>query len=68
MSLDNERYDSDISIWLSVDPLAENTPWASPYAYFPFSSNLYHIRGSGTYNIKSVNSYRGFYFGTLNHR
>jgi RHS repeat-associated protein len=40
--LDNEtqytyfgaRYlDSDISIWLSVDPLAENTPWASPYAY-----------------------------------
>jgi RHS repeat-associated protein len=38
------------------------------YAYFPFSSNLYHIRGSGTYNIKTVSSYRSFYFGTLNHR
>jgi RHS repeat-associated protein len=26
-------YDSDLSIWLSVDPMAENTPFASPYAY-----------------------------------
>jgi len=26
-------YDSGLSIWLSVDPMAENTPFASPYAY-----------------------------------
>ena len=26
-------YDSGLSIWLSVDPMAENTPFATPYAY-----------------------------------
>jgi RHS repeat-associated protein len=26
-------YDSDISIWLSVDPLAQERPWLSPYNY-----------------------------------
>jgi RHS repeat-associated protein len=26
-------YDSDISIWLSVDPLAQERSWLSPYNY-----------------------------------
>ncbi len=26
-------YDSGLSIWLSVDPMSENTPFATPYAY-----------------------------------
>ena len=26
-------YDSGLSIWLSVDPMSDNTPFATPYAY-----------------------------------
>ncbi len=26
-------YTSDLSIWLSVDPMSDNTPFATPYAY-----------------------------------
>ncbi|MGB4384300.1 MAG: RHS repeat-associated core domain-containing protein, partial [Bacteroidales bacterium] len=26
-------YDSDLSIWLSVDPMSDERRWVSPYAY-----------------------------------
>jgi len=26
-------YDSDVSVWLSVDPMSDRYPWVSPYAY-----------------------------------
>jgi RHS repeat-associated protein len=26
-------YDSDLSVWLSVDPMADNTPYQTPYMY-----------------------------------
>ena len=26
-------YDSGISIWISVDPMSDNTPFTTPYAY-----------------------------------
>jgi RHS repeat-associated protein len=53
-------YSSDISVWLSVDPLADKAPWWTPYHYVkanplsrfdPFGLTDYPIAGKGTKTI-----------------
>ena len=38
------------------------------YVYFPNSSHLYFVEYYNPRYIRSINNYRQFYFGTLNHR
>ena len=38
------------------------------YVYFPMSSRLYHVEYSRPRYIRTISTYRSFYFGTLNAR
>jgi len=38
------------------------------YTYYPTSKRLYHASKKGAKEIKKINNYKDFYFGTLNHK
>jgi len=44
-------YDSDLSVWLSVDPLADERSWVSPYNYVQ-NSPVMRVDPSGTLDVE----------------
>ena len=38
------------------------------YVYFPKTGHLFHVEYYAPRYIKTINSYKDFYFGTLNHK
>ena len=50
-------YSSDYSIWLSVDPLSDNTPFASPYAYCINNPIILHDpNGEDWYEVENTDT------------
>ena len=55
-------YNSDLSIWLSVDPLADKYPNLSPYTYY--AGNPVRLVDKNGAEIGDFFDYNGCYLGT----